>query len=170
MKKIILFIGSTLFIFSCSPIYYAPNATNVPLFTDRKQIAASAVATDGGVQFDGAYSVSKQVMIVASGSFANPKEDENGNGGTGNLIELGVGYFEPITENFVTGVTGLVGFGKMENHYPSAGGSVEADMFRWVLQPYFGYTSKYFEGVFAARFAGVNYSSVKGQLTLNNIE
>lgn len=83
---------------------------------------------------------------------------------------MGAGYYKPVTENFVSGITGLLGVGKMENHYPSAGGSVEADMFRWGIQPYIGYTSNYFEGVIAARLAGVNYSSVKGQLTLNNIE
>ena len=167
MKKIILFIVSALFIFSCAPIYYVPNATQVPLFTDRKQIAASASIADGGVQFDGAYSLSKQVLICASGTFVNPVEDKDGNGGSGNLIELGVGYYEPLTENFVTGVTGLIGFGKMENHYPSASGSIDADLFRWGLQPYIGYTSKYMEGIFAARFVDVNYSSVKGQLTLH---
>jgi len=170
MKKISLFFVLAFFIFSCAPIYYVPNAVQVPLFTDQKQIAASVNATDGGVQFDGAYSISKHAMICTSGSFANPADDKDGNGGSGNLIELGGGYYEPITENFVTGVTGLIGFGTMENHYPSSGGSVEADLFRWGLQPYIGYTSKYFEGVFAARFVGVNYSSVKGQLTFDNIE
>lgn len=170
MKKISLFICSTFFIFSCGPIYYAPNATHAPLFTERKQIAASAVGTDGGIQFDAAYSLSDRVMICTSGSFASPKEDESGNGGTGSLIELGAGYYKPITENFVMGATGLLGVGKMENHYPSAGGSVEADLFRWSIQPYIGYTSQYFEGVITTRFVGVNYSSIKGQLTLNNIE
>ena len=170
MKKIIILWYAAFFLVSCGPIYYAPNATHVPLFTERKQIAASASGTDGGIQFDAAYSLSNRVLICSSVSFANPQEDESGNGGTGSLIELGAGYYQPIKGNFVTGITGLLGIGKMENHYPSANGSVEADLFRWGVQPYMGYTSKYFEGVIATRLVGANYSSVKGQLTLNNIE
>jgi len=170
MKRLIGVIFSVFSIFSCGPIYYAPNATQVPLFTQRKQIAATACATNGGIQFDGAFSLSDQVLICASGSFANPKEDESGNGGTGTLVELGGGYYKPIQEKIVTGVTGLLGIGNMENHYPSAGGSVEADLFRWGIQPYIGFTGKYVEGVIATRFAGVNYSSINGQLTLNNLE
>jgi len=170
MKKITPFIVSAFFVFSCAPIYYAPNATHVPLFTERKQIAATTNATDGGFQFDAAYSLSNSVMICASGSFANPEEDKDGNGGTGNLIEFGGGYYQPVSEIFVSGITGLLGVGKMENHYPSAGGSVEAKLFRWGIQPYIGYTSKYIEGIIAMRLVGVHYSDVKGQLTLNNIE
>lgn len=154
---------------SCGPIYYAPNATHVPLFTERKQIAATASTADGSIQLDGAVSITNHLMICASGTFIKPKEDKSGNGGSANLIELGGGYYRPMNK-FVMGATGLVGAGNMENHYPSASGSLQANLFRWGVQPYIGYTSPYFEGILATRFVGVSYSSIKGQLTLNNID
>lgn len=156
-------------VLSCGPIFYAPNATHVPLFTERKQIAATTSTADGSVQLDAAVSVTDHLMICGSGTFVNPKEDKSGNGGSANLIELGGGYYRPM-KKFVIGATGLLGAGNMENHYPSASGTLQANLFRWGVQPYIGYTSPYFEGVLAARFVGVSYSSVKGQLTLNSID
>ena len=170
MKKIILLVFQSFIIFSCGPIYYAPNATVVPLFTERHQLASAASTADNGIQLDGAFSISDHVMLSASGSFVRPKEDNMGNGGTGNLIELGGGYFQPVNERFVMGINSLLGFGDMENHYPSANGSVESNLFRWSVFPYVGYRSKIIEAILSTRLVGVHYSSVKGQLTLNNIE
>ena len=71
MKELSSFVSLAFVIFSCSPIYYAPNAAQVPLFTQRKQLAAAASGTDGGIQFDGGPSISDHIPQPSLVFFTN---------------------------------------------------------------------------------------------------
>ncbi|GEM_PF-314409 len=164
-----------LFHTSCGPIYYAPNSAQVPLFTEEKEISGGVNAADGGIEIKDAFSLTDQIYICSGGTFANPENDSSGNGGNGTLIELGAGYYKPLSKNFSWGASINFGFGRIENHYPKVivnnqSGKIEADIFRYALQPYLGYKNKFLEAAVSVRISGVKYSKVKGQLTLNKTD
>jgi len=67
-----------LVIVGCAPVYYAPNAHNVPLFSEKNEatISASYAVLDNpgpmtGTDLQLAIAVSDHVGIMANGMFAN---------------------------------------------------------------------------------------------------
>ncbi len=172
MKKLLAAIAPAIALASCGPIYYAPNSANVPLFSAKKEITGGLSAGSGGTELHGAYAISNHVLGCANYASAKPKEDGNGNGGTGNLLEIGGGYYQALNEQFTWGATAAYGFGSMENHYPAiaADEKINASFSRWSVQPYIGLRNKYYEIAGSIRLCGVSYSGISGKLTLNNTD
>ena len=63
-------------------------------------------------------------------------------------MEVGGGYFTPISENFVFEAYGIVGIGTMENHFPASSGTnseskgdISANVLRFGIQPNFMYSN-----------------------------
>lgn len=159
---------------ACSPKYYSANSQNVPLISHQGETNLTLSGSPNQVEFEGAYGVGKNMAVIANGGFFIPADEDNGNGGSGKLIELGAGYFKEVRPHWIFESYGLVGFGSMENHLPSTTGSnpqtkgdISANILRLGVQPNFGYKSKYFSAAVSSRFVNLSYNNIKGDLIYN---
>lgn len=128
------------------------------------------------VEFQGAYAVTNHLGVLANGGLFIPKDEDNGNGGSGKFIEVGAGYFTPVQNNFIFDTYGLMGIGSFENHLPTAAtnspltrGDISANVFRIGVQPSFGYKTKYFSAALSARLVNLSYNKINGDLIFDNI-
>jgi len=162
---------------SCSPHYYIPNTQNVPLIKAQGQTNITVAGNGNQFELQGAYGITDHLAIQANGGFVFPKNEDNGNGGSGKLIEGGIGYYTNISPVLLFDVYALVGVGTMENHFPSTlaanpstTGKIEANLARFGLQPALSYHSKYFSVTGSARIGSLNYSNIKGSLIFDGAD
>jgi hypothetical protein len=156
---------------ACAPKYYAPNTQNVPLLTRRGDYSAVAAVGDSRFELQGAYAITESLAVLADAAHFDKPDDEQGDGGGGGLLEVGIGYLRPVDEHFHVGLFGLVGGGDVENHFPSTvsanpgtTGTLEAKLARFGVQPVFGFHSRYVEGAASMRVVGLRYSDIRGSL------
>lgn len=171
MKKLLTLTGIVAFFSACSPKYYSPDTQNVPLISAKGEKQLTFSGNGNLIEFQGAIGLSDKLAIKANGSFFIPRDEDNGNGGSGRLIEIGAGYFKPVNQNLVFETYGIIGFGSVKNHFESDGsanpqtlGDISANVLRYGIQPNFGYKSKNFEAAISSRIVNLNYSNVKGSL------
>jgi hypothetical protein len=170
-KQLLSFASIAAIVVACSPKYYTANTQNVPLLSHKGETNLSLSGNDSQVEFQGAYGITSGFAIQANAGLFIPKDLDNGDGGSGKFFEVGPGYFKPVTENFVFEVYGLVGAGSVENHLPSTtasnpgtNGDISANVFRYGVQPSFGYKSKYFSAAISSRIVNLRYSNIDGDL------
>lgn len=172
MKKAFPFIAiACLGIVGCSPKYYVPSTQNVPLLSEKGQLDLNVNGNQNQVGFQSAYAATKGLALQLNGALVIPADDDNGNGGSGSFVEIGAGYFRPITDHLVFETYGIFGAGGMRNHFPNSvvdhpgtDGRISATHYRYGLQPDFGYRSKHFFAGVSARFMGVTYTDIQGSL------
>src|SRR5690554_4628941 len=179
MKKLsILFFSIITLAFSaCSPRYYTPDAHSVPLITDKGEASLNLSGNGNRVEFQGAYGIGEKIAIKADGGLFWQEDNNDGNGGSGEFVEVGLGYFKQIRNHWVFETYGIVGFGSMENHlpstvdqYPLTKGDISANILRYGIQPNFGFKSKYFTAAVSSRFVNLTYDNIKGDLIYKNVE
>lgn len=156
---------------SCSPKFYTPNTQNVPLISEKGETNLTLSGNGNQVEFQGAYGIAENIAIQANGGLFIPSNLDNGDGGSGRFIEVGGGYFNPISENWVFETYGILGLGSFENHLPSTKndhpqttGEISANILRIGIQPNFGYKSKYFSAAVSSRIVNLSYNNIKGDL------
>lgn len=166
-----------LVIVGCSPKYYVPNTHNVPLLEEKGQITLAVHGNVNQFEVQTAYGLSSNISLMVNAGFFFPADDDDGNGGSGRLGEVGLGYFTKIGEYVVFETYGLLGFGSVENNFPSSlisnpstTGKINANIFRAGIQPNIGFTSEYFSAAVSARFISLNYSNIKGSLIFDGID
>lgn len=169
--RILIILGIGLGFASCNPKFYTPNTQNVPLISEKGETNLTLTGNGNQIEFQGAYGIGENVAIQANGGLFIPADQENGNGGGGKFIEIGTGYFKPITEHWIFEAYGLIGVGGFENHLPSTvndnpqtKGDISANIFRVGIQPNFGYKSKYFSAALSSRFLNLMYNNIEGDL------
>lgn len=165
------------FLAACSPNYYIPNTQNVPVIGAKGETNISVAGNGNQFELQGAVGVSDNIALQLNGGYVFPKNEDNGNGGSGKLIEAGVGYFTNINDNLLFDVYALAGVGSMENHFPSSvsanpstTGKISATLARFALQPGITFHSKYFSISGSSRFASLNFSNVDGSLIFDNVD
>lgn len=160
----------------CAPKYYAPNAQNVPLVSERGEGSVALSINPDLNRFDarGALALTDAVGLLANTALYFPKDTEDGDGGSGHLFEIGAGHFRPLSPGLLFEAYALLGYGKVENHFsvPDSGtggtlGEIEANVARIAVQPSLGYRQGNFKGAVSSRFAMLNYSGVSGNLVAN---
>lgn len=172
MMKYILFLSFMLAIMAgCSPKYYTANTQNVPLISEKGETNLTLSGNGNQVEFQGAYGIGSNIAIQGNAGLFIPSDLDNGDGGSGKFFEAGVGYFKPIAEHFVFELYGLAGAGSVENHLPSTAdanpgtqGDISANIFRYGIQPNFGFKSKYFSAAVSSRLVNLRYSNIDGDL------
>lgn len=171
MIKHILFLAVAAFAIGCSPKYYSPNTQNVPLLSQKGELNLTAAGNSNQVEFQGAYAITNSFAVQANGGLFNPKDQDNGDGGSGKFIEIGAGYYNPISEKIIFELYGLAGSGSVENDLrsratsnPTTTGKISADIFRFGIQPNIGFKSKYFTAALSSRIVNLRYSNIDGSL------
>ncbi len=163
---------------SCNPIYYSPNSHNVPLLTKSGEASLTAAGNADQLEFQGAYAVTDKIGLQAQGGLFRPSEEENGTGGSGHFIEAGAGYLHPFGTHWIMEGYGLVGLGRVENHFRNDApgptnptvGDLKSSIFRWGIQPNLGYKSPYFSAAMSTRLVHLLYHDVEGDLIYNNVD
>jgi hypothetical protein len=160
----------------CNPKYYSPNTQNVPLLSEKGEVNLSLSGNANQAEFQGAYAAGEHFALQANGGLFIPKDLENGDGGSGKFIEAGAGYFTPVSERFVFELYGLLGTGNVENDLrsrattnPPTTGVISASVFRYGIQPNFGFKSKYFSAAVSSRIVSLNYSNIDGDLVFDGM-
>ena len=166
----LLFVAS-LALGACAPKYYAPNTHNVPLLTRARDFSASGVVGDSRFELQGAFAITSELGVLLNAANYDKPEDQDGDGGSGGLLEVGFGYSRPLDAHFQVGVFGLLGGGDVENHFPSTvasnpgtTGEIEAKLTRFGVQPVIGFRSRYVEAAASLRVVGLRYSDIEGSL------
>ena len=162
-------------IVGCSPKYYVPSTQNVPLFSEKGQLDLNVNGNQNQVGVQTAYAATNGLALQLNGALVVPQDDDNGNGGSGSFVEIGAGYFKPITEHWVFETYGIFGAGGMHNHfpnsvndYPSSDGRISATHYRYGIQPNFGFRSKHFFAGISTRLMGVSYTDIRGNLMFDD--
>lgn len=182
MKKLwlssLIPIGIALSLSACSPIYYAPNAVNIPLISAQNEKTFVVNGNENQVNFSGAYGLTSNFSMMASGAlFFVPEKVENGSGGSGNIAEVGAGYFTKYGNNIIFESYAIFGFGSVENHfphtandYPSTKGDISSNLIRFGIQPNIGYKSKHFNIAYSMRVVGLHYTGISGDLIFKDVD
>ncbi len=164
-----------IIISGCSTKFYVPTTLNVPIIKEKGQTNLTIAGNGNQLEARGAYGISDAIALQLNGSFIFPKDNDNGDGGSGNLTEAGVGYYKNISPDFLFDTYALIGVGSLENHFPSTlqdnpntTGKISASILRVGLQPGISFHKKYFSISGSARINSVNYSSIKGSLIFDN--
>lgn len=171
----VLLAALTLFFGACSPNYYLPTTQNVPMIKAQGESNILVAGNANQVELQGAYGISDQLALQLNGGLIIPKNEDNGNGGEGKMIELGLGYYTNISESFLFDVYALAGVGSLENHFPTTlpdnpgtTGKITAGISRFGIQPGISYHSTYFSVSASARLASLNYANVEGNLIFDS--
>lgn len=166
------FLGLAILILAgCSPKYYIPNTQNTPVIHEKNDAELTVAGNGNQYEFQGAYGLSNQVAVQLNAGFMAPEEDEDGDRGSGKFIEGGIGYYTDIAPSLQFSTYGLLGFGSVENDFPSTvndnpstSGEITANLTRVGVQPGLSYYTKNFSITGSARFVNLSYSNIEGSL------
>lgn len=173
MKNLLL--AAVVIVFSaCNPKYYVPNTQNAPLLTKRGEFVGVLASNGNQHEAQLALGVTKHLGVQINGGIFRPKDEKNGNGGSGYFGELGMGYFASLGKTIVFETYVLAGFGGVENHLPttvdsmkSTAGKINVNLSRFAFQPGIGYKGRNFSFVISSRFSSLNFSKPTGSLIYN---
>lgn len=161
---------------ACTTTYYIPNTQNVPAIDAKGTTAVTLAGNADQVEFQAAYGIADGFAVQANGAWYIPRDEDNGNGGSGRLLEVGPGWFHNISDRWLFDAYGLVGFGHLENHFPTTvpsipptTGRIDAQLMRYALQPGITYKSRFFSASGSLRAGYLNYSNIDGSLFLDGI-
>lgn len=160
----------------CTTSYYIPNTQNVPVIDGKGVTAITLAGNSDQVEFQAAYGLTDGLAVQANGAWYLPRDEDNGNGGSGRLLEVGPGWYRNLSDRWLFDTYGLVGFGQVENHFPSTlptapptTGRIEAKLMRYALQPGITYKSKYFTATGSVRAGYLTYHAIDGTLLLEGV-
>ena len=166
-----------LSLYSCTTIYYIPNTQNIPVIDKKGKTSLTIAGSKEQGEILAAYGVGESIALMSDIIVIFPQTRENGDGGSGYLVDLGAGYFKPLNMNLLFDSYALVGFGKFENHFPSTisafpltTGTISANLLRLGIQPSLSYYTEFFSITGSARFTSLSYLNIKGSLNHGNID
>jgi len=175
-SNIVAYLFCLIAVGGCSPKYYIPNTQNIPRIEEPKQVHLTFAGNGNQIEFQGAYGINNKLALQANMARFSSQNEENGNGGTGNMVEAGIGYYRKINRHFLADGYGILALGDMENHFPDTRdslpdteGKISAKITKWTLQPSFSYIHKYFSISLSNRFSLLNYSGIDGSLYFEGV-
>ena len=162
LKLTALFSGVLLC--SCSHYYYVANIQNVPLFREKNEVHLSggyAVGDESqSIEVQSAYSLSKQIGIMANYMHAWGGNVSEKDYGRGYYIDGAIGYFKPVGKYGVFEIYG--GFGGSGQHHEFTSGSyADLSFVNLFIQPSFGFTFDWFDAAVSLRICNISYTDIK---------
>lgn len=156
---LILFIA-TVMNTSCTHYYYQPNANNVPLFKEKNEARIQLQASGGnylsGFDAQTAYAVGKHTGLQLN-YFHTGDNNQDNSSGKGDYIEAAAGYFMPLHNNrWIFETYAGIGEGIISNVY-NVSKSSKFGITKFIVQPSFGYTGKYFNIAVSSKFSLADY-------------
>lgn len=158
---------------SCTHYYYQPNANNVPLFKEKNEVHIQLQASGGndlsGFDAQTAYAIGKHIGLQFNYFHTGDKNNDNSSG-KGDYIEAAAGYFTPLHNNrWVFETYAGIGEGRVTNIYDVSKFS-KFGMTKFMVQPSFGYTSKYFNIAVSSKFSLAGYNLVNSSVTRDDYD
>lgn len=168
--------------------YNFASTNQTPLFLDAKELHLGyhSVHSKNNYSYDlqGSFSVSNNLAVLTNYSVLNSRIEkldiENYNLLSGKYVEVGFGYYKKVTNRLVFEVFGAYGHGSQQHVYgnaivdfdnyilPSESGekygtsSLKTNYF--MIQPNFGYTSRYFDIAFSFKVSELSYYDVQNDI------
>lgn len=167
-----LMVFLLLLLSSCSPTYYVPNTSNVPLLSEKGETKISAMfgsVLDHDYELQIAHSPVDNIGLI--GNFYYGSETSTGKG-DGQFVELGAGYYTTLSERdyLLFETYALLGAGRVVNSFSSSDkiGELRANAARIGIQPAIGLKIKWVEIALSGRVAFLNFFNVTGDLRNSN--
>ncbi len=176
MKQLHLVILATIVMVlghACAPTYYVSNDHNVPLLSQKGDLAASVSATSRRVDLQTAYAPNNFLGVQLNGSFLSSRNVEDIDLDTDSRFgEMGIGYFCSFEGQYVFELYGLIGIGHVKNSGLRIDSGTEQELLESIsvdyrkisLQPSIGYKNSYFECALSLRLGHLNYYHINGSL------
>lgn len=154
-----------------------PNVQNVPMHTEKDEVTLTAnVGTTTTVEsfdFQGSYAFEDNFAAMVNGQFvkAGRINEDNENSGNGNLLELAVGYYKPLSDKIIFETYLGGGSGNIINRYDNNSRS-KVGFNKIFNQSQIGFRSEYFDFILSNRlnWLGFNNLDLIGVLPENEIE
>lgn len=172
----LLAILLTITSIACNPKYYVPNSQQLTMFTDQGDVNLSLNLDGNQFELQAGYAFADQFAGAVNFSRFAPRDLDNGDGGSGYLLELAPGYFKPFGDDLVFETYALFGIGSVENHFPSKMDSlgfdpeISASAIRIGLQPSISKLYDRFSIGLSTRITSLNYANIKGNLSFNGVD
>ncbi len=168
-------ILSVFTLFACQPKYYIPNTQQVTMFSDEGDANLSLNLDGNQFELQAGYAFTDQFAAQANFSRFAPRDTENGDGGSGWLLEGGPGFYKPFGDDLVFETYAIIGLGAVENHFPSRADSInfpqiEATALRFSLQPSIAKMYDRFSIGLSSRISSLNYANIKGDLIFDGVD
>lgn len=153
----------------CSPIMYSNIGQNVPMFTEKGEVAAQvAIASSGsdgmayanGIALNAATAVTDKWSAIMSFYSMNNKEEPSADewDTKGSYFELGAGRYGRLGRKwFAYEITGGLGFGGIKND--GGGNKVHVNYIKPFIQPSIGFITPYGDIILTPRIAYVGYTN-----------
>jgi hypothetical protein len=167
-----------IFLGGCIPLYYTPNAPNVPLFEQKNDALLSGAfrfsAFSIGCDFQAAHAITNHIGWMAGYNHWSGRWRAEGSGSydyvdanKGDLFEFGLGYYTLITDKISFETYGGIGWIWTKNEYESkAITGVRGN--RYFVQPAIGFHLNHVDLGVSVRFAGVNFTKFTYSQGANN--
>jgi len=147
-------------LFSCAPVY-VPNVLNTPMLSKAGEVQLTVHNATSGFDPQFAVAITDNIGIMLNGSFSDVSFEDSDDYRKHKFFEMGVGYYQKITENFQFETFGGYGFGKIQsnfsNHFWAPKGTINLN--RFFIQPTVGASFHPFEGCISARAAHVSFAN-----------
>lgn len=156
----------------CGGYYYAPNMHNTPLFREAREFTGN-LALSGGENFLGldaalAYAPVNHFGLIGGGSIVGVEgrtidsslSYSNEEIASGYLVEVGAGYFTPISEKMSFEFYGGGGIGQANNWHEGEVCS-STSFSRYFMQPALGFRANKISIGISARMCGLEFQKAK---------
>lgn len=157
-------------------MYYVPNTQNIPIMKTKGQTNLGIAYSEGeftkGYELQAAHAVTNHIALQLNTDWVKNFENMTTNDyseefkASGNMLEVGIGYFNDIAPNFTFETYGLICFGKLKYEPISATDNqyFSAKFNRIGIQPSLSYSRKYFTASFSSRIVHLKYNNVNWNL------
>lgn len=164
-RFILLFVSACLFT-SCSPIFYQPNSLNIPLISEEEEHRFSAnyiTSEANGFELQYAGTIGPSMALMLNGMYVSKPEGSEYSG-YGNLLEGGLGFYQPMGKHWSFNLFGGGGLGRAELRSKNFNQTMFGYQ-RYFAQPSIGIRKKRFEAGFALRVCGLVFNIENMSLT-----
>ncbi len=160
--SIIVYLAS-----SCAPIYYAPNAHNVPLFKEKNDLRVSAHYSIGedikAIELQTAYAFDSAFSIQLNGMRTIDNEKAYGA-----YIDVALGHFKPLPNGWVFEIYAGFGSGKVNwqygdsysNNFGLDNPRSRVKFSKFFLQPSIGYAGTNLNFAFSYKIGFLSYNNL----------
>jgi len=165
--KTILFSFFAFYLASCSPIYYAPNAHNVPLFKKKNDLKIAGHYSIGedmkAIEVQAAYSFDSLFAFQINGMHTIDNEKANGS-----YLDFAIGHYKKLPHNWVfefyvgfgTGVVNWLYGDSYSNYFGLDNPRSRVKLNKLFFQPSIGYAGTNLNFAFSYKIGFLSFNNL----------